>query len=81
MPKCAACGAELEPPVRTPHTVYVKTLYHIAGRDYRRRHIIKAGVAAGVVTEVKPSEPAQPSRSNSLHPETVGRNGFTKLLW
>ncbi|MCE2502030.1 MAG: hypothetical protein J4G13_14395 [Dehalococcoidia bacterium] len=80
MPKCAACGADLEPFVRTPHTVYVKTLYHIAGRDYHH-HIVKAGVAADAVTEVKPSEPAQPSRSNSLHPETVGRNGFTKLLW
>ena len=27
MPHCAACGAEPEPPVRAPHTVYVKTLY------------------------------------------------------
>ena len=53
MPKCAACGAELEPPVRTPHTVYVKTLYHIAGQDYCRHHIIRAAVAVGVVTEVK----------------------------
>ena len=25
MPKCVACGKELELPVRTPHTVYVKT--------------------------------------------------------
>ncbi len=34
MPKCAACGAELEPPVRAPHTVYVKSLYRIAVQDY-----------------------------------------------
>ena len=32
---------------RTPHTVYVKTLYRIAGRNYCRDHIIKAPVAAG----------------------------------
>ena len=49
MPSCVACGAELEPPVRTPHTVYVKSLYRIAGqgllppphhqgRGRRRRH-------------------------------------------
>ena len=25
MPQCATCGAELEPPVRVPHTVHVKT--------------------------------------------------------
>ena len=31
IPRCVACGAELEPPVRAPHTVYVKTLYRIAG--------------------------------------------------
>ena len=34
MPSCVACGAELEPPVRVPHTVYVKSLYRIAGQDY-----------------------------------------------
>ena len=38
MPKCVACGAELELPVRTPHTVYVKTLYRIGGQDYCRHH-------------------------------------------
>ena len=53
MSKCVACGAELAPPVRIPHTVYVKSLYRIAGQDYRRHHIIKAAVAAGVVTEVR----------------------------
>ena len=26
MPSCVACGAELEPPIRTPHTVYAKSL-------------------------------------------------------
>ena len=53
MAQCAACGAELAPPVRIPHTVYVKTLYRIGGQDYCRHHIIRAAVAAGVVTEVK----------------------------
>ena len=55
MPKCVTCGAQLEPPVCTPHTVYVKTLYRIAGQDYCRHHIIRAVVAAGVITEVKAS--------------------------
>ena len=53
MPRCVACGAELEPPVRAPHTVYVKTLYRIAGQDYCCHHIIRAAVAAGVIIEVK----------------------------
>ena len=53
MPCCVACGAELEPPVRVPHTIYMKTLYRIAGQDYCRHHIIRAAVAAGVVTEVR----------------------------
>ena len=43
MPSCVACGAELEPPVRVPHTVYVKSLCRIAGQDYCRHHIIRAG--------------------------------------
>ena len=54
MAKCVAGGAELEPPVRIPHTVYVKSLYRIAGQDYCRHHIIKAAVAAGFITKVKP---------------------------
>ncbi len=53
MPQCAARGAELEPPVRVPHTVYVKSLYWIGGQNYCRHHIIKAAVAAGVIVEVK----------------------------
>ena len=53
MPSCIACGAELEPPVRVPHTVYVKSLYRIGGQDYCRHHIIRAAVAAGVIAEVK----------------------------
>ena len=53
MPKCAFCGAELEPPLRTPHTVYVKSLYRIGGQDYCRHHIIRAAVAAGVIAEVR----------------------------
>ena len=51
MPSCVACGAELEPPVRAPHTVYVKTLYRIGGQDYCRHHIVRAAAAAGVITE------------------------------
>ena len=54
MPNCIACGAELEPPVRVPHTFYVKTLYRIGGQDYCLHHIIRAAVAAGVITEIKP---------------------------
>ena len=46
MPSCVACGAELEPPVRVPHTLYVKSLYRIGGQDYCRHHIIRAAVAA-----------------------------------
>ena len=53
MAQCVACGAELEPPVRAPHTVYVKTLYRIGGQDYCRHHIIRAAVAAGVITEIR----------------------------
>ena len=53
MLSCIACGAELEPPVRIPHTVYVKSLYRIAGQDYCRHHVIRAAVAAGVITEVR----------------------------
>ena len=53
MPSCVAGGAELEPSVRTPHTVYVKSLYRIAGQDSCRPHIIKAAVAGGVIAEVK----------------------------
>ena len=54
MPQCVACGTELEPPVRAPHILYVKTLYRIAGQDYCRHHVIRAAVAAGVIAEVKP---------------------------
>ena len=54
MAQCVACGAELEPPVRVPHTVYVKSLFRIAGQDYCRHHVIRAAVAAGVIAEVKP---------------------------
>ena len=53
MSNCIACGAELEPPIRAPHTVYVKTLYRIAGQDYCRHHIIRAAVAASIITEVR----------------------------
>ena len=53
MPSCVACSAELEPPVRVPHTVYVKSLYRLGGQDYCRHHIIRAAVAAGVITEVR----------------------------
>ena len=55
MPKCAVCGVALEPPVRTPHTVYVKKLYRIAGQDYCRHHALRAAVAVGVIAEVNAS--------------------------
>ena len=45
MLSCVAGGAELEPPVRVPHTVYVKSLYRIGGQDYCRHHIIKGAAA------------------------------------
>ena len=53
MSNCIACGAELETPVRVPHTVYVESLYRITGQDYCRHHIIRAAVAAGVIAEIK----------------------------
>ena len=53
MLSCVAGGAQLEPPVRVPHTVYVKTPYRIGVQDYCRHHIIRAAVAAGVSTEVR----------------------------
>ena len=37
-----------------PHTVYVKSLYRIGGQECCRHHIVRAAVAAGVITEVKP---------------------------
>ena len=53
-PNYIACGAELEPPVRAPHAVYVTTLYRIARQDYCRHLVIRAAVNAGVIAEVKP---------------------------
>ena len=53
MAQCVACGAELEPPMRMPHTVYVKSLYRIAGQDYCRHHIIRAAVAAGIIAGIR----------------------------
>ena len=44
---------ELEPPVRVPHTVYVKSLYRIGGQDFCRHHIIRTAVAAGVIAEIR----------------------------
>ena len=52
MLSCVAGGAQLEPPLRTPHTVYVKKIYRIGVQDYCRHHIIRAAVAAGVSTGV-----------------------------
>ena len=53
MPSCIACGTELDSHARAAHTVYVKTLYRIAGQDYYRHHIAKAAVAAGLITKVR----------------------------
>ena len=44
MPSYVACGAELELPVRVPHTVYVKILYRIAGQDYCRHAEIENAI-------------------------------------
>ena len=41
MPSCVAGGAQLEPPVRVARTVYLKSLYHIAGQDYCRHHALR----------------------------------------
>ena len=68
MPSCVACGAELEPPVRVPHTVYVQTLYRIAGQDYCRHHIIRAAVAAGVIAEIKPGAGPAVTTPRRAHP-------------
>ena len=53
MPSCIACGTELEAPARAPHTVYVKSLYRIAGQNFCRHHITQAAVPAGLITEVR----------------------------
>ena len=53
MPSCVAYSTELEPLARAPHTIYVKALYQVAGQTYCRHHIIRAAVAAGVITEVR----------------------------
>ena len=37
--------------MRAPHTLYVKTLYRIAGQDCCRHHVISA---AGLIAEIKP---------------------------
>ena len=53
-----------------PHTVYVKTLYRIAGQDCCRHHIIRAAVAAGVIVEVKASDgPAATVPRGTSHTE------------
>ena len=49
MAQCVACGAELEPPIRVPHTVYVESLYRIGGQYYCRHRIIRAAVTAGAI--------------------------------
>lgn len=73
MPKCVACGAELAPPVRVPHTVYVKTLYRLAGQDYCRHHIIRAAVAASVIAEVKPGAGPAVATRGGAHPNEYDR--------
>ena len=73
MPSCVACGQELEPPVRVPLAVYVKSLYRIAGQDYCRHHIIRAAVNAGVVTEVKPGAGPMAGIPRETHPTEYDR--------
>ena len=67
-PNCVVCGTELEPPVRTPHTVYVKTLYRIGGQDYCRHHVIRVAVAAGLITEVRPGAGAASTTNRGACP-------------
>ena len=67
MPRCIACGVQPEPPVRTPLTVYVQSLYRIGGLDYGRHHVIRAAVAAGVITEVRPGAGAVGSATGRCH--------------
>ena len=62
MLSCVAGGAQLEPPVRAPHTVYVKTPYRIGVQNYCRHHIIRAAVAAGVITGVRAGAGPGPGR-------------------
>ena len=47
MPSCIACGTELEAPARAPHTVYVKSLYRIAGQNFCRHHITEVRAGSG----------------------------------
>ena len=68
MAQCAYCGAELEPPVRAPHKVYMKTLYRIGGQNYCRHHVIRAAVNAGIIAEVKPG--AGPAAATRGAPST-----------
>ena len=49
---CHTCGVRLTPPVRQPHTVYVRKLFLLGGRRYCRHHLVAAAVAAGLVNEV-----------------------------
>ena len=48
MASCLACGAGLEPSAHTPHTVYMKSLYRVAGQDYCRHDITRVAVVAGI---------------------------------
>ena len=73
MPSRIACGQELEPPIRVPHTIYVKSLYRIAGQDYCRHHIIRDAVAAGIVTEVKSGAVPVAGIPREAHPTEYDR--------
>ena len=62
-PNCVACGAELAPPIHAPHTVYMKSLSRIVCEDYCHHHIIRAAVAALLMTEVRAGAGPAPSSS------------------
>ena len=66
-------GGELEPPARIPHAVYVKTLYRTGGQDYCRHHVIRAAVAAGLVTEVRPGPGPVASTNRGVSPMEYDR--------
>ena len=61
---CHTCGVRLTPPVRQPHTVYVRSLFLVGGRHYCRHHVIAAAVAAGLVIEVAAGEDSRNHAGN-----------------
>ena len=55
MPRCIVCGTELEPPPGRPTPSTSRACTESPARTYCRHHIIRAAVAGGVITAIKPS--------------------------